>query len=27
MDGGDLAKRGLPAEKGCKYRVLVIFRW
>jgi hypothetical protein len=27
MDGGDLAKRGLPAEKGRKYRVLVIFRW
>jgi hypothetical protein len=27
VDGGDLAKRGLPAEKGRKYRVLVIFRW
>jgi hypothetical protein len=27
VDGGDLAKRGLPAEKGRKYRVLVVFRW
>jgi len=27
MDGGDLAKKGLPAEEGRKYRVLVIFRW
>jgi hypothetical protein len=27
MDGGDLAKRGLPAEKGRRYRVLAVFRW
>jgi hypothetical protein len=27
VDGGDLAKRGLPAEKGRKYRVLVVFKW
>jgi hypothetical protein len=27
VDGGDLAKRGLPAEKGRKYRVLIVFRW
>jgi hypothetical protein len=27
VDGRDLAKRGLPAEEGRKYRVLVVFRW
>jgi hypothetical protein len=27
MDGGNLKRRGLPAEEGRKYRVLVIFRW
>ena len=27
MDGRELKKRGLPAEEGRKYRVLVVFRW
>ncbi|MCC6050618.1 MAG: hypothetical protein LM580_07915 [Thermofilum sp.] len=27
MDGRELRKRGLPAEEGRKYRVLVVFRW
>jgi hypothetical protein len=27
VDGKELRKRGLPAEEGRKYRVLVIFRW
>jgi hypothetical protein len=27
VDGRELRRRGLPAEEGRKYRVLVIFRW
>jgi hypothetical protein len=27
VDGRELRRRGLPAERGRKYRVLVIFRW
>jgi hypothetical protein len=27
MDGKELRRRGLPAEEGRKYRVLVVFRW
>jgi hypothetical protein len=27
VDGRELRKRGLPAEEGRKYRVLVVFRW
>ena len=27
VDGKELKKRGLPAEEGRKYRVLVVFRW
>jgi hypothetical protein len=27
MDGRELRRRGLPAEEGRKYRVLVVFRW
>ena len=27
MEGRDLKRRGLPAEEGRKYRVLVVFRW
>jgi hypothetical protein len=27
VDGRELKRRGLPAEEGRKYRVLVIFRW
>ena len=27
VDGKELRKRGLSAEEGRKYRVLVIFRW
>jgi hypothetical protein len=27
MDGRELKRRGLPAEEGRRYRVLVVFRW
>jgi hypothetical protein len=27
MEGKELRRRGLPAEEGRKYRVLVVFRW
>jgi hypothetical protein len=27
VDGRELKRRGLPAEEGRKYRVLVVFRW
>jgi hypothetical protein len=27
MDGRELKRRGLSAEEGRKYRVLVVFRW
>jgi hypothetical protein len=27
VDGEDLVKRGLPAERGRKYRVLAVTRW
>jgi hypothetical protein len=27
VDGKELKRRGLPAEEGRRYRVLVIFRW
>jgi hypothetical protein len=27
VDGRELRRRGLPAEEGRRYRVLVVFRW
>ncbi|MCC6051456.1 MAG: hypothetical protein LM580_12155 [Thermofilum sp.] len=27
VDGRELKRRGLPAEEGRKYRVLIVFRW
>jgi hypothetical protein len=27
VDGRELKRRGLPAEEGRRYRVLIVFRW